>query len=351
MVDSIRRLLGDQAVPRSVEMSEQNARARGTDSANLRRRALREQQFRQQAQAVAPTEIPTTPKEGFIDNFLGGLAIGSQQLSGDVERFGAIVNFYLGDEEATQQRLENARIIDQSIEAIGKDLEPFSNVVNGPTISNLVNATGKALGQFTPMALTSIASGFTGAATSLLGRYSISNAGRAALGEVISGTLRKKVLRGEALDDAERLVLNAAQGVGKVATTGGLSGSFAQEYLVGASQSLSEFEDTGIKLTREEFNSAVLMGIPRSNEATSDVLFATSLYKLAFKRSAIGRLREKEAKIEMDAKLTGQESKLKLNDQEKELKRIADKVRTKDVRNPDALSVLTPKKEGFIKQQ
>ena len=343
MVDSIRRLLGDQAVPRSVEMSEQNARARGTDSANLRRRALREQQFRQQAQAVAPTEIPTTPKEGFIDNFLGGLAIGSQQLSGDVERFGAIVNFYLGDEEATQQRLENARIIDQSIEAIGKDLEPFSNVVNGPTISNLVNATGKALGQFTPMALTSIASGFTGAAASLLGRYSISNAGRAALGEVISGTLRKKVLRGEALDDAERLVLNAAQGVGKVATTGGLSGSFAQEYLVGASQSLSEFEDAGIKLTREEFNSAVLMGIPQGlMGATSDALFATSLYKLAFKRSAIGRLREKEAKIEMDAKLTGQESKLKLNDQEKELKRIADKVRTKDVRNPDALSVLTP---------
>ena len=167
------------------------------------------------------------------------------------------------------------------------------------------------------MALTSIASGFTGAAASLLGRYSISNAGRAALGEVISGTLRKKVLRGEALDDAERLVLNAAQGVGKVATTGGLSGSFAQEYLVGASQSLSEFEDAGIKLTREEFNSAVLMGIPQGlMGATSDALFATSLYKLAFKRSAIGRLREKEAKIEMDAKLTGQESKLKLNDQE-----------------------------------
>ena len=343
MVDSIRRLLGDQAVPRSVEMSEQNARARGTDSANLRRRALREQQFRQQAQAVAPTDIPTTPKEGFIDNFLGGLATGSQQLSGDVERFGAIANFYLGDEEATQQRLENARIIDQSIEAIGKDLEPFSNVVNGPTISNIVNASGKALGQFTPVALTSFGTGFTGAAASLLGRYTISKVGRAALGEVISGTLRKKVLRGEALDDAERLVLNATQGVGKVATAGGLSGSFAQEYLVGASQSLAEFEDAGIKLTREEFNSAVLMGIPQGlMGATSDALFATSLYKLAFKRSAIGRLRDKEAKIEMDAKLTGQESKLKLNDQEKELKRIADKVRTKDVRNPDALSVLTP---------
>ena len=343
MVDSIRRLLGDQAVPRSVEMSEQNARLRGTDADSLRRKSLREQQFRQQTEALSSTNIPTTPKQGFIDNFLGGLATGERQLSGDVQRFGAIVNFYLGDEEGVEQRLENARAIDRDIEAIAKDLEPFSNVVNGPTISNLVNATGKALGQFTPLALTSFATGFTGAAASLLGRYTISNAGRAALGEVISGTLRKKVLRGEALDDAERLVLNAAQGVGKVATAGGLSGSFAQEYLVGASQSLAEFEDAGIKLTREEFNSAVLMGIPQGlMGATSDALFATSLYKLAFKRSAIGRLREKEAKIEMDAKLTGQESKLKLNDQEKELKRIADKVRTKDVRNPDALSVLTP---------
>ena len=159
---------------------------------------------------------------------------------------------------------------------------------------------------------------------------------------MFSNTIRKKVLRDEALDPLEDKIMNAVQGMGRTAAAGGIGGAGAQEFVVGAAQSLAELEDAGLKLTREEYNSALLMGVPQALIGTvADTAFAGSLYKLAFRRSAIGRLREKEAKIDFETKLAGT-SKTKLNPEELELKRIADKVRTTDVTNLDALSVLTP---------
>ena len=343
MSDSIEKLLGVSKTPANLVRRELMADRRGYGVKDLARKSA----VRNLLSPTSPGElsaegIRTTPDTGFVDTFQKGLQIGGAQLRGDVNRFAAIANFYLGDEEATEERLRRARILEQDMQAVSETLAPFSDLVEQPTFSGGVDFAGRSLGQFTPMMISSLASGFAGMGASLLGRYSLSKAGRGALEEMFSNTIRKKVLRDEALDPLEDKIMNAVQGMGRTAAAGGIGGAGAQEFVVGAAQSLAELEDAGLKLTREEYNSALLMGVPQALIGTvADTAFAGSLYKLAFRRSAIGRLREKEAKIDFETKLAGT-SKTKLNPEELELKRIADKVRTTDVTNLDALSVLTP---------
>ena len=342
-IDILTGLNVEDAAARKAARREAAATQTGFGTEQLLRRTAARNVSAPPIVSDVPQETPTTPQTGFIPSFKAGLEAGGYQIAGDFERFKALTNFYFGDESDVEENLRRARVYDNAMQETYNDLQGFEDLVNEPTFEGGVDFIGRSIGQFTPMAITSIASGFTGAATALLGRYGISKTGRAALGEIFSNTIRKKVVKGEALDAVERNVMNAVQSMGRTAAAGGFTGAGSTEFVVGAAQALSEFEEAGVRLTREEANSALIMGVPQALlGVVSDTVFAGSLYKMIFRRSAIGRLRAKEAKIEFEKNLSGGQATTKLSPSEQELKRIADKVRTEDVNQIDALSTLTP---------
>ena len=163
------------------------------------------------------------------------------------------------------------------------------------------------------MAITSISSGLGGAAVQLLGKGAFSIASRKVTKEAMQDIVKKHILaqqgKGEALSRGEKRVLDAAYDAARKARVGqgdlfgpspsalvaagtrasgkGASlqygfwaGAGAQEYVVGSSQSLSEFKEAGRELTAEEAKLALAMGIPQAALGLiAEKLFVGDLFK------------------------------------------------------------------------
>ena len=232
-------------------------------------------------------------RKGFGEFFSTGLQIGKSQLETDFKRAQAIGNLFIGDDQAAAYRLSEARIIEAENEGLFKELEPFSEILEEPTFTGVTQQIGKAIGQFTPLAITSFASGFTGAATAVLGRGAFTASSRAGMKELFSGALKKKSLQ-QTLSPEEKLILETSHGISRFGVAGGLAGAFSQEQLIGSAQALAEFEDAGKEITVDEAAAATALGIPQAVLGTvSESLFAASLFKLAFRRSRLGTIQNK----------------------------------------------------------
>ncbi len=233
-------------------------------------------------------------REGFAEYFSAGLQIGRSQLESDIKRFQAMGNLFIGDDKAAAYRLSEARIIDGYNDGLFEELEPFSNLLEDPNFNSLSEQIGKAIGQFTPLALTSIASGLTGAAVSVLGRGAFTASSRAGMKELFSGALKKKSLK-QTLSPEEKLILETSRSISRFGVRGGIGGAFTQEQVIGSAQALAEFEDAGKEITRDEAFAAQALGIPQAVLGTlSEGLFAASLFKLAFRKSPLGLAQQKQ---------------------------------------------------------
>ena len=246
-------------------------------------------------------------REGFADYFSAGLQIGRSQLESDLKRFQAMGNLFIGDDKAAAYRLSEARIIDGYNDGLFEELEPFSDLLENPNFDSLSEQAGKAIGQFAPLALTSIASGLTGAAISVLGRGAFTASSRAGMKELFSGALKKKSLN-QTLSPEEKLILETSRSIGRFGVRGGIGGAFTQEQVIGSAQALAEFEDAGKEITRDEAFAAQALGIPQAVLGTvSEGLFAASLFKLAFRKSPLGLAQQKQ---KLGKKLDAQEQLL-----------------------------------------
>ena len=246
-------------------------------------------------------------REGFADYFSAGLQIGRSQLESDLKRFQAMGNLFIGDDKAAAYRLSEARIIDGYNDGLFEELEPFSDLLENPNFDSLSEQAGKAIGQFAPLALTSIASGLTGAAVSVLGRGAFTASSRAGMKELFSGALKKKSLN-QTLSPEEKLILETSRSIGRFGVRGGIGGAFTQEQVIGSAQALAEFEDAGKEITRDEAFAAQALGIPQAVLGTvSEGLFAASLFKLAFRKSPLGLAQQKQ---KLGKKLDAQEQLL-----------------------------------------
>ena len=138
------------------------------------------------------------------------------------------------------------------------------------------------------MALTSLASGFAGATTAVLGRGAFTASSRAGLKELYTKALKKKKLD-QTLSPEEEVILQTSKSISRYGVGGGVAGAFSQEQIIGSAQALAEFEDAGRELTASEAAAATALGIPQAVLGTvSEGLFAASLFKLAFRKSPLG---------------------------------------------------------------
>jgi len=232
---------------------------------------------------------------------------GTAQLRGDVQTFGAIFNLLSGNDEGAERKLNRAK---QHAEYSGELLSSvgeFKEFLDAPTFPGFMRQVTRAIGQFTPMALSSVASGLSGAAIGVAGRGVLSAASKKYSRKLLR-ELVKKHARGEALAPDEKAILNSAyetlHRVNKFSLQGKYSvyadiiktghnyqnmpfisggfwaGAFGQEYVVGSAQALSEYEDAGYQLTAEEARTALALGIPQAVIGTlGERLFAGAMFK------------------------------------------------------------------------
>ena len=255
---------------------------------------------------------PTTPAvktspASISEFFSAGFDVGVDQLEGDINRAKAIGNLFLGREEEAKRNLQRAEFDDQEAGRVLEGFTGFDQFLEEPTLDGFTEQVFKSIGQFAPLAISSVASGFTGAAAGIVGRGALTSASRAATRELFTGALKKKSLQ-QALTPEENIILNGAYSVGRFAKGGALAGAFSQEQLIGSSQALSEFQDAGREITADEAASATLLGIPQAVLGTlSEAVFATSLFRLAYRKSPLGMAQQKQ---KLGKKLDSQEQKL-----------------------------------------
>ena len=250
-----------------------------------------------------PQMAPTTIGEVFS----AGFDVGVDQLEGDINRAKAIGNLFIGNEEAAKRNLQRAEFDDQEAGRVLEGFRDFESFLEEPTLEGFTQQVFKSIGQFAPLAITSVASGFTGAAAGIVGRGALTSASRAATRELFTGALKKKSLQ-QTLTPEENIILNGAYNVGKFAKGGALVGAFSQEQLIGSSQALAEFQDSGREITVDEAASATLLGVPQAVLGTlSEAVFATSLFRLAYRKSPLGMAQQKQ---KLGKKLDSQEQKL-----------------------------------------
>ena len=261
--------------------------------------------IREKLDTTAPA-ITTSPAS-IGEIFSAAFDVGVDQLEGDVNRAKAIGNLLVGNDAAAKRNLQKAQFDDDEAARVLEGLAGFDQFLEEPTFDGFSEQVTKSIGQFTPLALTSVASGFTGALVGLLGRGAFTASSRAGMKELFSGALKKKSLQ-QTLSPEEKVILDGAYSVSRFAKGGAIVGAFGHEQLIGSSQAVAEFQDAGREITADEAAAATALGVPQAILGTlSESLFASSLLKLSFRKSRLGAVQQKQA---TGRKLIGEEERL-----------------------------------------
>ena len=257
-----------------------------------------------------PDPFNVTAPLGPMQTISAGIEAGGMQQAGDIERFGAIFNILVGDEEGAEKRLNQAEFYDKQ-SALITDRIPTSweDVVNDPSSENILEQAAFNLGRVTPMMASSIAGGAGGFVGGFFARMGLRAAGVAASREMAEEVV-KKAAAGATLDATEKAIYTSAIRMAKLPTRSAIAGAFGQSYVVSSAQSLQEFKeaDPGVELTKDEAGMALLIGVPiAALDTLGEVFFAKSFIKGALKRTPLGQTLNKARKGE---KLTTEQQKL-----------------------------------------
>ena len=252
---------------------------------------------------IDPVAAPLGTKETFDSGFRQGVA----QFEGDVDRFSAMAQVLAGNREAAQANFNRAQMSDIEAGAEAQRVETWEDYVNDPSLEKTWDQAVVNVGRFTPMALTSISSGGAGFVGGLLAKYGLRKTSIAASKEITEELLRKKTA-GATLDKAEDALLKSTIAAAKLPKYGAVSGAFGQSYVVGSAQSLNEYQEAGIEITKDEAAMSAILGIPQAAlDTMGEVFFAKTLFKQALTRTPMGQTLNK---VRKGQKLTTEQQKL-----------------------------------------
>jgi len=254
-----------------------------------------------------PEEISYAP-QGLGQVFADAVRGGTAQLTSDFNRFSAIGSTLTGDTQKADNSLAIANSFDEYSSEVFNQIQPFESFLNEPTVGGFFTQVVKSIGQFTPMATSSIASGFGGAAVGLLGKTTLRAGSKFAVNKMYEEAAKKAATTPALLTASERAILNEGYGYLKYMKRGGVAGAFGQEYVIGSAQSAAEFEEAGRELTPLEAYQSLLLGVPQAALGTaSEVVFANALLKNALAGTPLAKLNQK-VKLQGEASLTGKEA-------------------------------------------
>ena len=242
---------------------------------------------------LGSAQVPLSMGETFGE----AVKAGGQQFESDVNTFGAIANLLMGNDEAAAWKLGRSKILDDSASAILSQMGSFEEFYDAPTFSGFVEQVLKGVGSFTPMAITSLVSAGTGGIVANLGKGSLTGVSRSFLKKKFNNIVKKQengikltAAEAEFVENGYQAAKAAKTYTSATATKVGMGvGAFGQEYVVGSSQALKEFDDAGFELTKEEAKMAASLGVPQALLGTlSEGIFFRGMTKMALGDAVAG---------------------------------------------------------------
>ena len=265
---------------------------------------------------------------------LAGVKAGSKQVIGDFQTFGSIVDYLQGDNKAAEINLLQAQQLENQANEIRESYSNFDTAFDSP--SDFFEYAVFQGGQVTPQLLTFVGGGYASAATYGLGKVALKTgtkkwvkskldnivakqAGGVALSADEAAILAhshaglnsiiKKGLLEEGSEEAiERAATNYAagkvsagnvlKGTDKWGSRAFWAGGLATGEVIGASQSLQEYQDMGVSLGKKEAALALAYGFPQAAlDTISNKIFFKDFFVNALKDAgkATGKQGKKRA--------------------------------------------------------
>ena len=207
-----------------------------------------------------PSVAPATLGETFVRGVQGGAA----GLGADARYFKGLAQTLIGDQEGAETTIRNARLAETQAAEMFDGIATFGEFLEEPTVGGFFTQIAKGTGQIVPSAISSIASGGTGAVVGVLGKSAVTKTGRAAAKKLVQDGLIK-TMRGTATPDEKEL----ANGVytlfrNRAANAGFITGAGVSEFVPLSGQNLSEALETGEELDPVTAFRAAAIGVPQA---------------------------------------------------------------------------------------
>ena len=207
-----------------------------------------------------PSVAPATLGETFVRGVQGGAA----GLGADARYFKGLAQTLVGDQEGAETTIRNARLAETQAAEMFDGIATFGEFLEEPTVGGFFTQIAKGTGQIVPSAISSIASGGTGAVVGVLGKSAVTKTGRAAAKKLVQDGLIK-TMRGTATPDEKEL----ANGIytlfrNRAANAGFITGAGVSEFVPLSGQNLSEALETGEELDPVTAFRAAAIGVPQA---------------------------------------------------------------------------------------
>lgn len=223
------------------------------------------------ADVFSAPEAPSAAPANLGETFGAGVAAGAAGLEADLDYFRALANTLMGDKEAAEANVRNARIDEAFAAAPLQGTVEFGEFLDAPTFGGFVEQAFLAGGQVVPSALTTIAGagvgGIAGVAATGGARLVLRGAGKEAATRVVKDAL-ERTAKGVATPEekllAELSFSQARKARNTALNTGAFLGAGTAEYVPLAGSNLSEALDAGQELTPDQAARAAGVALPQA---------------------------------------------------------------------------------------
>lgn len=196
-----------------------------------------------------PVANEAVTPSGFTETFDRGFGAGIEGIRTDTDYLKGLYNTVTGDSEAAAINIQTAREREARIAESLSGLETFEEFVENPTFGGFISQSAKVGGQVAPYALTTISSGGSGAAVSILGKGALTAGSKSVAKNIIKESM-ERTARGEATPDEKdlaelsyRLAQRSLPGRAAnqiTATRGAIGGQLLEEYSLMAGANFGE---------------------------------------------------------------------------------------------------------------
>lgn len=217
--------------------------------ANYSGRASTPRQLEVLENQEGPVANEAVTPSGLAETFDRGFGAGIEGIRTDTDYLKGLYNTVTGDSEAAAINIQAAREREARIAESLSGLETFEEFVENPTFDGFISQFGKIGGQVAPYALTTISSGGSGAAVSILGKGALTAGSRSVAKNIIKESM-ERAARGEATPDEKdlaelsyRLAQRSLPGRAAnqiTATRGAIGGQLLEEYSLMAGANFGE---------------------------------------------------------------------------------------------------------------
>jgi len=241
--------------------------------ANYSGRASTPRQLEVLENQEGPVANEAVTPSGFTETFGRGFGAGIEGIRTDTDYLKGLYNTVTGDSEAAAINIQTAREREARIAESLSGLETFEEFVENPTFGGFISQTAKIGGQVAPYALTTISSGGSGAAISILGKGALTAGSKSVAKNIIKESM-ERAAKGEATPDEKdlaelsyRLAQRSLPGRAAnqiTASRGAIGGQLLEEYSLMSGANFGENLEVGGLSDQEAAYRALAVAAPQA---------------------------------------------------------------------------------------